>query len=133
LEDDPSSSSASAKAVQVALNDVARSITGNKRKDHVRIPDLLAKAGIPSLNSVAVRAVAMEAWKAHQSSDGPDGSRNPVGNLLFSNHGNRSTRAATAGAIPLPLCSAADKALREASSRGSAIKVAKTLARRAPI
>eukprot|EP00095_Tigriopus_kingsejongensis_P000431 maker-scaffold171_size289870-snap-gene-1.37 protein:Tk00431 transcript:maker-scaffold171_size289870-snap-gene-1.37-mRNA-1 annotation:"hypothetical protein CAPTEDRAFT_193384" len=119
----------------VALNDVARSITGAKRQDHVRIPDLLAKAGIPSLNSIAVRAVAMEAWKAYHSCDGPNGTRNPIGNLLFSNNCERGTRAATGGAIPLPLISKADtfvwhattiwngsKDLREAPTKGAAMK-----------
>ena len=146
LEEDHTCPSVSAKAVQVALNNVARSITGAKRKDHVRIPELLAKAEIPSLNSIAVRAVAMEAWKAHHSSDGPNGSMNPVGNLLFSNKGDRSTRAAAMGTIPLPLLTKADtfvwhaatvwnnsKALREAPTKGAAIMVAKSLAKQAPI
>eukprot|EP00095_Tigriopus_kingsejongensis_P001087 maker-scaffold193_size270907-snap-gene-0.13 protein:Tk01087 transcript:maker-scaffold193_size270907-snap-gene-0.13-mRNA-1 annotation:"hydroxymethylglutaryl- synthase 1" len=146
LKDDTSVPSSNAKAVQVALNDVARSITGAKCQDHVRIPDLLAKAGIPSLNSIAVRAVAMEAWKAYHSCDGPNGTRNPIGNLLFSNNCERGTRAATGGAIPLPLISKADtfvwhattiwngsKDLREAPTKGAAMKVAKNLAKTAPI
>ena len=33
-----------------------------ERVDHVRIPNLLSKANIPSLNVMAVRAVAMKAW-----------------------------------------------------------------------
>jgi 23S rRNA U2552 (ribose-2'-O)-methylase RlmE/FtsJ len=32
--------------IQVAFNDVARSITGVRRRDHVRIEDLLAQAGL---------------------------------------------------------------------------------------
>ena len=124
----------------------ARSITGAKREDHVKIPELLAKAGIPSLNSLAVRSVAMEAWKAHQSSDGPDGTRNPVGNLLFNYKNERSTRANTNGTIPLPLLSRAEtfvwhastiwncsKALREAQTKSAAFTVAKSLAKLAPV
>jgi hypothetical protein len=47
-------------AVQVAVNDVARALTGLKRSDHIQIPVLLKKAGIPSFNELAVRAVAIE-------------------------------------------------------------------------
>ena len=146
LEGDNSGPSINSKAVQVTLNNVTRSITGTKRESHVRISELLAKAGIPSLNSMAVRAVAMEAWKAFHSSDGPNGTRNPVGNVLFGNKGERSTRAAANGAIPLPLPSRADtfiwhastiwnhsQALREAPSKSVATTVAKSLAKRAPL
>ncbi|QQP50010.1 Hypothetical protein FKW44_010860, partial [Caligus rogercresseyi] len=40
------------RAVQVAINDVARSITGCRRRDHIRIEDLLRTAKIPSLNEI---------------------------------------------------------------------------------
>jgi hypothetical protein len=70
-------------AVQVAINDTARSVIGKKRTDHIRIPDLLHCAGLPSLNSLAIHALAMETWKAYHSSDGPHGSRNALGNVLF--------------------------------------------------
>jgi hypothetical protein len=36
--------------IQVAFNDVARSINGARRRDHVRIEDLLAQAGLESTN-----------------------------------------------------------------------------------
>jgi hypothetical protein len=62
--------SAAYKSVQVAINDVARSITGRERTDHVKIPSLLYWAGLPSVNELADRAVAMESWKANHSSDG---------------------------------------------------------------
>ncbi|QQP39947.1 Hypothetical protein FKW44_013826, partial [Caligus rogercresseyi] len=48
------------RAVQVAINDVASSIAGCKRRDHIRIKDLLRSAKIPSLNEITVMAVAVE-------------------------------------------------------------------------
>jgi hypothetical protein len=44
--------------IQVAFNDVARSITGVRRPDHVPIPDLLNLAGIESANRMVVKAIA---------------------------------------------------------------------------
>ncbi|QQP49566.1 Uncharacterized protein FKW44_010277, partial [Caligus rogercresseyi] len=66
------------RAVQVAINDAARSIVGCKRRDHIHIGDLLERAGLPSLNEVAAKAVAMETWKCFYSSDGGGGARNPI-------------------------------------------------------
>jgi hypothetical protein len=48
--------------IQVALNDVARSITGVRRRNHMTIKDLLDLAGIKSANRMVVKAVAAEAW-----------------------------------------------------------------------
>jgi hypothetical protein len=45
------------------VNDVARALTGLKRSDHIRIPVLLQKAGIPSFNELAVRAVELNHGK----------------------------------------------------------------------
>jgi hypothetical protein len=83
LEGDLTQPSAGYGAVQVAINDTARSVTGRKRSDHIRIPDLLHHAGLPSVNSLAIHALAMETWKAFHSSDGPNGSRNALGNVIF--------------------------------------------------
>ena len=49
---------------QVALNDLARVITGKLRKDHISIKDLTNKANIPTLNEIIVKRAALEAWKA---------------------------------------------------------------------
>jgi hypothetical protein len=83
LEGDTALPTAGHGTVQVAINDAARSVTGKKRSDHIRIPDLLHNAGLPSVNSLAISALAMETWKAYHSSDGPNGSRNALGNILF--------------------------------------------------
>jgi hypothetical protein len=49
--------------------------------------------------------MAMSAWKAHMSDDGVDGTRNPVGDLMFGN-GNaptvRPTRVTAAGEVRVP-------------------------------
>jgi hypothetical protein len=69
--------------IQVALNDVARSITGVRRRNHIAIKDLLDLAGIKSANRMVVRAIAAETWSCYHSNDGQDGSRNHVGSILF--------------------------------------------------
>eukprot|EP00095_Tigriopus_kingsejongensis_P001952 maker-scaffold567_size135338-snap-gene-0.21 protein:Tk01952 transcript:maker-scaffold567_size135338-snap-gene-0.21-mRNA-1 annotation:"PREDICTED: uncharacterized protein LOC100370690 isoform X2" len=58
-----SSSSSYQRATQVSLNNVARSIVGHKRGDHVTVPDLLTRANLGSLNSVTMSAVALEAGR----------------------------------------------------------------------
>jgi hypothetical protein len=48
--------------IQVAFNNVSRSITGVRMGDHLKIPDLLDLAGITSANRMVVKAVSVEAW-----------------------------------------------------------------------
>jgi hypothetical protein len=76
----------------------------------VKILSLLYQAGLPSLNELAVRAVAMESWKANHSSDGKKGERYPIGKFIFpatpttsSNDSSRTTRSKTTGIIHNPL------------------------------
>eukprot|EP00095_Tigriopus_kingsejongensis_P012630 maker-scaffold407_size180809-snap-gene-0.31 protein:Tk12630 transcript:maker-scaffold407_size180809-snap-gene-0.31-mRNA-1 annotation:"sodium-potassium-chloride cotransporter " len=58
------------------------------------------RAGLSSLNELTVHAVAMETWRAFHSQDGPDGSRNALGQVLFhSNVATRSTRSEAAGVV----------------------------------
>eukprot|EP00095_Tigriopus_kingsejongensis_P003946 maker-scaffold1093_size63167-snap-gene-0.14 protein:Tk03946 transcript:maker-scaffold1093_size63167-snap-gene-0.14-mRNA-1 annotation:"ferric-chelate reductase 1 homolog isoform x1" len=96
-------------------------------------------AGLSSLNELPVHAVAMEKWRAFHSQDGPDGSRNALGQVLFpSNVATRSTRSETAGVVSPHLPYAANTlvdngiamwnkfpALREASTKRMASSVAK--------
>jgi hypothetical protein len=93
--------------IQVALNDVARSITGTWRRNHVRIEDLLAQAGLESANRMVVKAIAAETWGCFHSDDGRDGSRNHVGRLLFSDKrtatANTTRLAKTGPQIEVPL------------------------------
>jgi hypothetical protein len=69
--------------LQVSINDVARSVVGTKRMDHIRVGELLQRAQLPSYNQMAVKAIAMETWNAAISKDGPNGSRNIVGKLIY--------------------------------------------------
>jgi hypothetical protein len=84
------------KTIQVAINDVARSVTGKRRSEHITIKALLDAAKLQSVNSMVTAAVAVEAWKAHKSSDGNNGGRNPIDNAIFdlseAEHG-RTSRA----------------------------------------
>jgi hypothetical protein len=91
------------ESLQVALNDVTRSVNRCKREDHVAVKTLLDSARYLSVNQLVVKSTSMVAWSAFVSSDGKDGTRNPGGRLLFdSNHidtAARPTRATAAGAI----------------------------------
>jgi hypothetical protein len=90
-------------SVQVAVNNVARSVVGHRREDHISIVDLLEAAKYLSLNQQVVRATAMSAWSAYASNDGTGGTRNPVGSWMFGNVDQpttaRLTRATTAGEV----------------------------------
>jgi hypothetical protein len=71
------------KAVQICQNNVARTITGTARSEHVTVCDLLETSGLQSINRQAVAAVAMEAWNSFHSDDGEGGGRNPLGLAIF--------------------------------------------------
>eukprot|EP00095_Tigriopus_kingsejongensis_P010892 maker-scaffold1216_size55193-snap-gene-0.12 protein:Tk10892 transcript:maker-scaffold1216_size55193-snap-gene-0.12-mRNA-1 annotation:"Fringe glycosyltransferase " len=47
-------------AVQVALNDCARTVLGKSRRDHITIDSLLTNAGLTSINAMATKAVPVE-------------------------------------------------------------------------
>jgi hypothetical protein len=88
--------------VQVAVNDVARSVVGCRREDHITIGDLLEAAKYLLPNQQAVKAAAMSAWTAFHSCDGSNGARNPVGEAMFSNAElptARASRSTTAGEV----------------------------------
>jgi hypothetical protein len=92
--------------IQVAFNDMARSITGARRRDHVPIPDLLDLARIKSANRMVVKAVAAKTWSCFHSNNGQDGSRNHVGSILFNDNKtatSKTTRLARTGQITVPL------------------------------
>jgi hypothetical protein len=150
LEGDTAQPTAGLRAVQVAINDTARSVTGKTRTDHIRIPDLLHRAGLPSVNALAIYSLAMETWKAYHSSDGPNGSRNVLGNILFAPSVggaiSRPSRSVTAGIVPRPLPQMANTfadhaimlwnkhpALRQAGTRHAAKKIANAISKSAPI
>jgi hypothetical protein len=93
-------------SVQVAINNVARSVVGHRREDHIPIVDLLEAAKFLLLNQQVVRAKAMAAWNAYASDDGTNGRRNPVGSCMFGNvnqpANTRPTRATAAAEVRVP-------------------------------
>jgi hypothetical protein len=82
LSDEDNTSTTWSK-IQVAFNNVARSFTGVRLRDHIKITDLLDLAGITSANRMVVKAVSMEAWMCKSSDDRKDGARNFVGSILY--------------------------------------------------
>jgi hypothetical protein len=90
----------------VAFHDVARSITGARRRNHVTIKDLLDLAGIESANRMVVKAITAETWSCYHSGDGKDGARNHVGMILFivnKTSTAKTTQSARTGPITVPL------------------------------
>jgi hypothetical protein len=78
-------------SIQVAINDVARSVVGYRREDHIPIKDLLV-----------VRSTTLAAWSAYVSNDGEAGNSNPVIRLMFDSNivaSSRPTRATATGEV----------------------------------
>jgi hypothetical protein len=141
---------ASDRATQVAVNDVARTLTGTRRTEHVRVGDLLHRARVPSVNELAIVATATETWRAYHSEDGGQGQRNPLGQLMFGGRydvptNGRTSRSLTSGRVPILLRGQntfvvhgaeiwnASPELRAAKTIAEAKRVAKEIARKAPI
>jgi hypothetical protein len=74
--------------IQVCINDVARTMCGGSRMDHMRVEDVLSRADYLSANQIAVKAIDMTTWGAFVSKDGYGRERNPLGKMMF---GSRST------------------------------------------
>jgi hypothetical protein len=92
--------------IQVALNNVAHSITNAQSRDHVKVEDLLAQDGLKSANRMVVKAIAAETWGCFHSDDGKDGAQNHVDRILFSDKRTgtaKTTRSAKTGQIEVPL------------------------------
>ncbi len=143
-EDEPIQSAV--QELQVIINSAARTILRKSRSDHIRVSDLLAKTGLPSLNRLLVRAVALETWRALSTKDSPSGIQSPLLALIGRpGSGGRATRAKASGLLPPPLASkdtliwsayqvwnsSAD--LRMAATLSAAKTAAISLARRAPL
>ncbi|QQP52422.1 Hypothetical protein FKW44_004577 [Caligus rogercresseyi] len=60
LDNECKGPNAAHRAIRVAINDATRGIVGYKRRDHIHVGNLLERAGLPSLNEVAAKAVALE-------------------------------------------------------------------------
>jgi hypothetical protein len=137
-------------AVQVHVNNVARTLIGAKKSEHRRVEDILDQAKFPSVNKLVVRAVATETWKAHRRRNGNNGKRNPLGKLMFGPVSDvsadvRPTRSAASGIVPIALKGEStfimhgaelwnsSKSLREAETLSEVKKLATVFAKLAPI
>jgi hypothetical protein len=124
----------------VAINDVAKSVTGGRRDDHISVKTLLESAKYLSANQLAVKATRMAAWNAFMGSNGIYGSRNLVVRAMFDNDniaaatGGRPTTATAMGEVRVPtrgkttfvshrlaVCNACPE-LRGATTRGKGIE-----------
>jgi hypothetical protein len=86
-------------SIQIAINDVARSVVGCRIEDHITVKDLLESA------KLVVKSTAMAAWSAYVSNKSKAGTRNPVGRLMFNRDlvVLRPTRATAAGEVRVPM------------------------------
>ncbi len=133
--------------IQVIINNAARHILRVSRSKKMEVSRLLSKSGLPSLNRLVVKAVAVETWKAIRIMDGPGGTPNPLGALIGSpGSGERTTRATSANLLPPPTKIATEsmvwcayqvwnssEELRNAVTLNEAIRVACKLAKIAPL
>jgi hypothetical protein len=96
-------------SLQVALNNVARTITGDNRNNRTKLVTLLERAKLLSVNKMVVSAIGMEAWKAYWSTDGGKGHKNQVGAILYDGaigavaSNEHSSRSAMVGRTQVPL------------------------------
>ena len=51
-------------ATQRTLTELARTLLGARRTDHLRVTDLADRAALPTLNEIVVKQAAVAAWKS---------------------------------------------------------------------
>ncbi len=82
--------------LQICLNNAARIILGATRANKLQIRTLLVKTGLPSLNHLVVRGIAVECWRAMNMDT-------PLGAVISGGHrAARPTRMTTANKLPPP-------------------------------
>jgi len=64
--DDSEPTSGHLQRLQKCQNEMLRTITGKKRRDHVKIADMLQNVRILSINQLIGYGTLMEAWKARE-------------------------------------------------------------------
>ena len=127
------------KKLQVILNDVARIVARKRRSDHVRVEDLLKKAGLESVNAMICSSSAMLAWRASKPTS-------PLHDLFLDMIPNGCTRSRAAGKIEVPAPNTKNLAvwnmattwnaipdLRLAKSEGKAKQVVRKFVKSLPI
>ena len=98
--------SALSSTLQIRVNDVARAVCGTSKLVRLSVASILERSGLPSVNQLAIRSVAVEAWK----SLGPQSNtcHNPLTSIFGPPVGS-NTRAGergyqkTGNKIPYPL------------------------------
>ena len=132
--------------LQVCINSAARAILRETQGNRTSVATLLARTGLPSLNGLMVRTVAVECWRALNVLDGPDAQPSLLADLIgVPGSGTRLTRFNIAGMLSPPSTStdtlvwAAYRAwnlsenLRQAATLSSAKRAAISLAALAPL
>ena len=127
------------RKLQVILNDVARIVVKKRRSDHVRVEDLLKKAGLEGVNAMVCSSSAMLAWRASKP-------ESPLHDLFMDMIPNGSTRSRAAGKIEVPAPNTRNLAvwnmavtwnaipdLRVAKSEGMARKIVRKFVESLPI
>ncbi len=85
-----------ARKLPTCINDAARTILGASRADKMRLETLLVKSGLPSLNRLVVKGIAIECWRAINTCG-------PLGAVICSGHkSTRHTRMVASGKISPP-------------------------------
>ena len=51
-------------ATQRTLTELARTLVGSHRRDHIKVVELADRAALPTLNELVVKQAAVAAWKA---------------------------------------------------------------------
>lgn len=75
--------------LQVCINNAARTVLGSSRANKIRIDTLLKKTGLPSLNRLVVKGIAVECWRAINMNT-------PLGKVICGGHkATRPTRLGT--------------------------------------
>ena len=100
--------------LQVIVNDVARIVARKRRSDHVRVHDLLKKAGLEAVNAMVCYNSAMLAWRASNP-------KSPLHELFLSMIPKGSTRSKTAGKIEVPAPNTKNLALWNLATTWNAI------------
>ncbi len=82
--------------VQICINNAARTILGSSRGDKLRTEVLLARTGLPSINRLLVKGIAVECWRAINEST-------PLGAVITGGHmASRLTRMGASNKLPPP-------------------------------
>ena len=113
---------------QVALNDLARVLTGHTRREHIPISQLTSKANVPTFNEIIVKRASVEAWKAVNGGALKHLLELPSSSTRATNMGLVRSRNDALACLNMRNCWNASPALREAKTIGAAKRAAKLLA-----